>query len=169
MCLVFDTHVCVFLYTFSYPDLFHGQAAAHPQRSCDSNCIPAISRACVLTCRSTVLAWSRSPATPGTKTGPVGETGCISLYSNKGCLHTSLIHSVHILYGLIKGGTTLAMQSADTFSPASYCINADLRTTGNLIVNTGNGLEKHCFMSLHDCTSVCCCCHLILLLNIALD
>lgn len=159
----------VFLCTFSYPDLFCGQAAAHLQRSCDSNCIPAISRACVLTCRSTVLAWSHSPATPGTKTGPVGETGCISLYTNKGCLHTSLIHSVHIQYGLIKGGTTLAMQSADTFSPASYCINADLRTTGNLIVDTGNGLEKHCFMSLHDCTPVCCCCHLILLLNIALD
>lgn len=80
---------------------FYGRAAAHLLRSCDSNCIPAASRACVLTCLSTTLAWSRSPATPGTKIGPVGETHCISSYSEARGLGTFPICPYHIPYSAL--------------------------------------------------------------------
>lgn len=59
----------------------------------------------------------------------------------------------------IKGGTTLAMQNADAFSPPSNCINASWRTTGNLIINTGNGLM---------CTSLAGCLLLFLYLTLQL-
>lgn len=59
------------------PDLVPGPAVAHLQTIRDISHIPAASPASVQTCRSTVLAWSRSPATPGTKTGHVGETANI--------------------------------------------------------------------------------------------
>lgn len=81
--------------------IFHGRAAAHLLRRCDSNCIPVASRACVPTCLSTTLAWSRSPATPGTKTGPVGETRRISLYSEARGLRTLAICPFYIPYSAL--------------------------------------------------------------------
>lgn len=50
--------------------------------------------------------------------------------------------------GSIEGGTTLMMQRVDTFSPSSNCINAAWGTTGNLIINKGNGLKGRCLMHL---------------------
>lgn len=88
----------------------HGRAAAHLLRGCDSNCIPAASRACVLTCLSTTLAWSRSPATPGTKTGPVGETRRISLYSKARGLGTFPICPFYILYSALAHNGWVGLQ-----------------------------------------------------------
>lgn len=90
--------------------LFHGRAAAHLLIGCDSNYIPAASRACVLTCLSTTLAWSRSPATPGTKTGPVGETRRISLYSKARGLGTFPICPFYILYSALAHNGWVGLQ-----------------------------------------------------------
>lgn len=90
--------------------LFHGRAAAHLLIGCDSNYIPAASRACVLTCLSTTLAWSRSPATPGTKTGPVGETRRISLYSKARGFGTFPICPFYILYSALAHNGWVGLQ-----------------------------------------------------------
>lgn len=97
----------------SHPDLsffMDGRAAAHLLRGCDSNCIPAASRACVLTCLSTTLAWSRSPATPGTKTGPVGETRRISFYSKARGLGAFPICPFYIPYSALAHNGWVGLQ-----------------------------------------------------------
>lgn len=57
---------------FSLPFILE-HAAAHLYNNRDSSSIPAVCLASVQTCRCTVLDWTRYPAMPGTKIGPVGE------------------------------------------------------------------------------------------------
>lgn len=64
----------------------------------------------VLTCLSTTLAWSRSPATPGTKTGPVGETRRISLYSKARGLGTFPMCPFYILYSALAHNGWVGLQ-----------------------------------------------------------